>query len=98
VQFKSDEVSELFDGQIRTFYFEYRDPWTWIKELLMDVTLKDEIIWNSEQQYYCRSDGVRITYKTRFYDEANTGHGWSDVDVSVCILYCTGSCSKAAPS
>ena len=67
----------MLDGKVKTFTFEYRDPWEWILSLVQDELLAHMSMWNSVRKYYCCSD-----FEEWIYDEPNTADTWWAIDVS----------------
>ena len=75
-QFKHEEVSAEFNGEIYTFPFQYRDPWEYISCLVGDESLMSVHMWNSVKKYYC--EGI---FEEQLFDEPNTAETWWNVDV-----------------
>ncbi len=51
LQFKSDSVTVEYQGEVRRFDFEYRDPWEWILALIHDKSLASLCMWNSVRNF-----------------------------------------------
>ena len=75
-QFKHEEVSAEFNGEVYTFTFQYRDPWEYISCLISDESLTSVHMWNSVKKYYCEG-----TIEDQIFDEPNTAETWWNVDV-----------------
>jgi hypothetical protein len=80
-QFKREQVSAEFDGEIYNFTFQYRDPWEYICSLVGDESLMSVHMWNSVKKYYCEG-----TFEEQIFDEPNTAETWWNVDVRVLLI------------
>ena len=75
-QFKYEEVTAEFNGEVYNFKFQYHDPWEYISSLVDDESLMPVHMWNSVKKYYCEG-----AFEERIFDEPNTAETWWDVDV-----------------
>lgn len=77
-QFESGSVTVEYAGQQLETHFLYRNPWTWIKNMVSDSELWKTHMLHSVRKFYCRRDSDE---DDRLIDETNTGDRWWEIEV-----------------
>lgn len=67
----------LYRGKLIPFEFPYRRPWPWIRSLLMDETLANDIMYHSVLKTFRDEYGQEV----RVLDETNTADNWWNMEV-----------------
>jgi hypothetical protein len=81
-QFRTDSVSDVFEGQTLTYTFLWREPMEYVEELLVDSILVQQ------SQFYPVKKWLHHNGKvTRLYDEPWTGERWWNNQVSLMSFF-----------
>jgi hypothetical protein len=75
-QFKTSKVSATFQGELLEYQIWYREPMDWLRSLVKDESLKNDISYFPQQKHL-----YDLGTSDRLFDEPVDSDAWWDAQV-----------------